>query len=352
MQATLTDQQELIVESVGRMTDGGISKAQGVLKGEMWPDDPDSALLQHWAGLGVPESMQGAGGGLLDLALVLKTLALRIVPNKFSQHAIALQVAATAGLPVENAVSGSSRWCLAITEQGADPFGPFQGKSNGDKVTAKKNGVPHGADADLAVVVLDNDVVALSKASSIDSASTADPLNPCANLAFTGATATGVTVGARKGLMRATALQAADLCGVAQGAIDLGANYAKERTQFGKPIGIYQGVAHQLADAVVAAETAWSLTLYACWALDNNSDDAEKAVHAAKAKASEAAVFSAERALQVHGGMGMTWEAPPHLFLRRALAGSAFLGGAHWHRRKLGTRILEQHNESKVKDFS
>ena len=120
MQATLTEQQELIVESVGRMTDDGISKAQGVLKGESWPSDPDSALLQDWVGLGVPESMQGAGGGLLDLALVLKTLALRIVPNKFSQHAIAVQVAMTAGLPLADALSASSRWCLAVAEHGAE----------------------------------------------------------------------------------------------------------------------------------------------------------------------------------------------------------------------------------------
>ena len=346
MQATLTEQQELIVESVGRMTDGGISKAQGVLQGGSWPNDPDSALLQDWVGLGVPESMQGAGGGLLDLALVLKTLALRIVPNKFSQHVIAVQVAMTAGLPVADALSGNSRWCLAVAEQKAEPFGPFHGKVDGEKITADKNGVPQGADADLAVVVLDNDLVALAEASSIDLASSTDPLNPCASLSFKAATSIGVARGARKGLMRATALMAADLCGVAQGAIDVGASYAKERVQFGKPIGTYQGVAHQLASAVVAAETAWSLTLYACWALDNNSNDAEKAVHAAKAKASEAAVFSAERALQVHGGMGMTWEASPHLFLRRALAGSAFLGGAHWHRCIVGKQLLKQHNET------
>jgi len=346
MQATLTEQQELIVESVGRMTDGGIGKAQDVLKGESWPIDPDSALLQDWVGLAVPEDMGGAGGGLLDLALVLKTLALRIVPNKFSQHAIAVQVALTAGLPVADALSTNSRWCLAVAEQGAEPFGPFQGKSAGETITAEKNSVPHGADADLAVVVLDNDLVALAQASSIDSASSADPLNPCASLSFKASTSIGVAAGAQIGLLRATALMAADLCGVAQGAIDLGASYAKERMQFGKPIGIYQGVAHQLANAVVAAETAWSLTLYACWALDNNSDDAERAVCAAKAKASEAAVFSAERALQVHGGMGMTWEASPHLFLRRALAGSAFLGGAHWHRRTLGAAILKQHENT------
>jgi len=346
MQATLTEQQELIVESVGRMTDGGIYKAQDVLKGESWPSDPDSALLQDWAGLAVPEDMGGAGGGLLDLALVLKTLALRIVPNRFSQHAIAVQTALTAGLPVADAMSGNSRWCLAVAEQGAEPFGPFQGKSKGETITAEKNGVPHGADADLAVVILDDDLVALAQPSSFASASSTDPLNPCAGLSFKASPSTGVAAGARKGLMRATALMAADLCGVAQGAIDLGASYAKERVQFGKPIGIYQGVAHQLANAVVAAETAWSLTLYACWALDNDCDGAERAVHAAKAKASEAAVFSAERALQVHGGMGMTWEAPPHLFLRRALAGSTFLGGAHWHRRTLGAAILKQHDKT------
>ncbi len=82
--------------------------------------------------------------------------------------------------------------------------------------------------------------------------------------------------------------------------------------------------------------------MYACWALDNGADDANHAVHAAKARASEAAVFSAERALQVHGGMGMTWEAPPHLYLRRALLGSALLGAPHWHRRHVGAALLQR----------
>jgi alkylation response protein AidB-like acyl-CoA dehydrogenase len=87
-------------------------------------------------------------------------------------------------------------------------------------------------------------------------------------------------------------------------------------------------------------ETAWSLTLYACWAVEAAAPDAARAVHAAKACAGDAAVFAAERALQTHGGIGMTWEADPHLFLRRALVGAAWLGTSAWHRQQLGAAVL------------
>ena len=137
-------------------------------------------------------------------------------------------------------------------------------------------------------------------------------------------------------MLRATVALAAEQVGVGRGALDLAVEYAKTREQFGQPIGRFQGVAHQLADAFVGLELGWSLVLYACWAVDDGRPDAAAAVHRAKAKAGEAAVFAAERGMQVHGGIGITWEADPHLFLRRAVADDAWLGTARRHRRDLG----------------
>lgn len=129
--------------------------------------------------------------------------------------------------------------------------------------------------------------------------------------------------------------------GVGRGAVELAAGYANERQQFGQPIGRFQGVAHQLADALVAVENAWSLVLYAAWAVDADDADAARAVALAKASASEAAVFAAERATQVHGGIGITWEAMPHVYLRRAVAGATALGDAAWHRAAVGRALVD-----------
>jgi alkylation response protein AidB-like acyl-CoA dehydrogenase len=164
-------------------------------------------------------------------------------------------------------------------------------------------------------------------------------LSQNADLTFDGVSANDAQ-GAADGIHRAMVIVAAELCGAARGALAIGADYASERIQFGRPIGSFQGVAHQLAEAYAGLEGAWSLTIYAAWALDYAHTDAAKHVYLAKSRAAEAAVFAAERVLQVHGGMGMTWEATPHLFLRRALSRSAWLGGAAWHRRAAGAAVL------------
>ena len=345
MQATLTEEQQLIAESAERMALDGRKRAQGVLMGEPWPAEPDGTLLDDWSGLGIPENRGGAGGGLVDVALVLKALAETLTPNRFATRAMALQVTLSAGLPLDSDPVTPLDCCLAVSESDTGPLGPFACRQVKGVLRGQKIGVPHGADSKLAVVVLDGDEVALAIPNHRQSTTAADLLNPTARLDFDNVRALAVGTGAKEGLRRATALLAAELCGIARGAVTLAAEYANARVQFGKPIGAFQGVAHQLADALVAAETAWSLTLYACWALDKQTVDAGKAVHTAKARASEAAVFAAERCLQIHGGMGMTWEAAPHLYLRRALAASAWLGGAHWHRCHVGRALLAQVRE-------
>lgn len=343
MRATLTEEQQLIVESIERMALNGLENAQQVLQGNPWPAQPDSTLMNDWSGLGLSADRGGDGGGLVELALAVKALATTLSPSRFTSHVIALQVADAAGLPLPTRTEASGHWCLAVSESSAGPFGPFACRRDGATLKGRKTGVIHGHSAQLAVVVLANDEVALAEPRQHHPVASADGVNDAANLDFDGAQPSALGDDAEAGLLRASALIAAELCGVASGAIGLAADYAQNRIQFGKPIGAFQGVAHQLADALVAAETAWSLTLYACWALENGTQDAAKAVHAAKARASEAAVFSAERALHVHGGMGMTWDASPHLYLRRALAGSARLGGPHWHRRHVGVALLERH---------
>lgn len=124
------------------------------------------------------------------------------------------------------------------------------------------------------------------------------------------------------------AATAADLVGVMQGATDLAAGYAKERRQYGAPIGSFQAVQHLLADALVLTEGSRSTALYAAWAVDAlEPGEALAAAATAKAYATRAARQVCETAIQVHGGIGNTWECLAHVYLRRALLSGDAFGG-------------------------
>jgi alkylation response protein AidB-like acyl-CoA dehydrogenase len=112
---------------------------------------------------------------------------------------------------------------------------------------------------------------------------------------------------------------AAEALGIAQRALDLGVEHAKTRLQFGKPIGTYQAVSHPLAQTYTDVELSRSLVYWAAWCVAETDDRAEIAAAAAKAFAAEAAVAACERSIQVHAGIGFTWEHPLHRFYKRAL---------------------------------
>ena len=136
------------------------------------------------------------------------------------------------------------------------------------------------------------------------------------------------------------ALTSADLVGTMRGAVQLACDYARQRRQYGVAIGSFQAVQHLLADAFVAMEGSRSVTLHAAWAVDALApSDALAAAAVAKAYSSRAARTVCEIAIQVHGGIGNTWECLAHVFLRRTLLSTDVLGGAGVN---LG-RVLEHH---------
>ena len=134
---------------------------------------------------------------------------------------------------------------------------------------------------------------------------------------------------------RATVALCAEMCGGAQQVLDMTVDYAKLRVAFGKPIGSYQGVKHQAADMLVAIENAKSLTYYAAWAVDQGENDAPLAVAMAKAAASDMARKVAGTGIQLHGGIGMTWEHDLQLYFKRAKASEVAFGDATWHRERV-----------------
>ena len=133
---------------------------------------------------------------------------------------------------------------------------------------------------------------------------------------------------------------ALEAVGIAQNALDLGVAYANEREQFGRKIGVYQAVSHQLADTYVETELARSLAYWAAWCVAEDDEQKDVATAAAKAYASDAAVAACERSIQVHGGIGFTWEHVLHEYYKRALWIQAYGGYPRTQRAKVAAYLL------------
>ncbi|HUP32474.1 MAG TPA: acyl-CoA dehydrogenase family protein [Gaiellaceae bacterium] len=144
--------------------------------------------------------------------------------------------------------------------------------------------------------------------------------------------------GVRLRLLAALALEAV---GVAQRALELGVAYVSEREQFGKKIGTYQAVSHPLADTYVETELARSLAYWAAWCVAEDDEQAPTAVAAAKSFCAETAVAACERSIQVHGGIGFTWEHVLHRYYKRAQWIDAFGGHAAVHRATVAAALLD-----------
>ncbi len=140
--------------------------------------------------------------------------------------------------------------------------------------------------------------------------------------------------------LQVTVMNAADSVGVAQRAMEMAVAYAKERKQFGRPIGTYQAVSHACAQMLLEVEGARSAVYWAAWALDHEAETAPLAVACAKAYASDAGRRVPRAALQVHGGIGFTWEHDLHLFLKRGEANAHLYGSAAAHRETIAALNL------------
>ena len=134
---------------------------------------------------------------------------------------------------------------------------------------------------------------------------------------------------------------ALEAVGIAQNALDLGVAYANDREQFGRKIGVYQAVSHPLADTYVETELARSLAYWAAWCVAEDDEQKDVAIAAAKAYASDAAVAACERSIQVHGGIGFTWEHVLHEYYKRALWIQAYGGYPRTQRAKVAAYLLD-----------
>jgi alkylation response protein AidB-like acyl-CoA dehydrogenase len=141
-------------------------------------------------------------------------------------------------------------------------------------------------------------------------------------------------------LERATVALAAEMAGTARRLFDMALAYAKERVQFDVPIGSFQAIQHKLADVALDLERATSAVYYAAMAIDAKDADRHRATHVAKAAAGAAATRAAKDGIQIHGGIGYTWEHDLHLFIRHAYGSEAWLGTRDWHHDRLAELLF------------
>jgi alkylation response protein AidB-like acyl-CoA dehydrogenase len=135
---------------------------------------------------------------------------------------------------------------------------------------------------------------------------------------------------------------AAESTGIAQRTMEMSVEYAKDRQQFGRPIGSYQAVSHRCAQMLLETENSRSAVYGAAWAADADPDALPLAASIAKAYASDAGWRVPDAAIQVHGGIGFTWEHDLHFFLKRGKANAALFGDSRWHRERVADAILAQ----------
>jgi alkylation response protein AidB-like acyl-CoA dehydrogenase len=324
---------------------------------------------QGWLGIVYPEELGGSGLGLVDLVPLMEEMGRRVMPGPFSSTVLLGGAAiAEAGSPAQQRewlpriAAGEAKAALAWSEPQLrwDAAGitlPAHETSGGFTLSGTKLFVGDAHLADIIVVTARTrdgstmeDGVSLflvpkdASGLSIALMPTIDETRKLCEVRLDNvALSAAALLGERhqgwaplsRVMARATVALCAEMCGGAQQVLDMTVDYAKLRIAFGKPIGSYQGVKHQAADMLVALENAKSLTYYAAWAVDQDNDDAPLAVAMAKAACSDMARKLAGTGIQLHGGIGMTWEHDLQLYFKRAKASEVAFGDAAWHRERI-----------------
>ncbi|MEU6139528.1 acyl-CoA dehydrogenase family protein [Streptomyces sp. NPDC047081] len=316
-------------------------------------------------GLAVPEEYGGSGFGYVDLGIVFEEAGRALLCGPYFAT-VALAAEALLRCDDEQArhdllpgiASGERIATLALTEDSGrwdEPAVRLTARDTpaGWRLTGTKNWVPDGHLADLLLVAartsteislfaVDADAHGLTRTPL----PTLDQTRKQTRLRFddTPARLLGAEGTAWPALERtlatASVLLAAEQVGGAAAALDAAVDYARIRVQYGRPIGSFQGVKHKCADMLVEIESARSASYAGLWALDAG-EEAEIAVAAALAQAfcSEAFTRVAGDNIQVHGGIGFTWEHPAHLYFKRAKSSEVLLGSPSYHRELLATRL-------------
>jgi alkylation response protein AidB-like acyl-CoA dehydrogenase len=276
-----------------------------------------------WPGIAIAEEHGGQGLGVVELVILQEELGYALAPSPFIANAFTGALIEGAGSDEQKQrwlpgiASGSERGAASLTPEAESVVGAAEGAS----VLVLSDGEGAGGrvvePADASIERLD--LIDTSRAYFRVSAEGGEELP--------GEISGPIDVG--------VVALAAELVGVAWRGLDIAVDYAKEREQFGRPIGAYQAVSHRLAEMLWEVEEARSLTYYAAWAADAQPETLPLAASMAKARASDAANAVTHNAIQTLGGIGFTWEHDIHFFLKRARVASQLLGTPRQHRERV-----------------
>jgi len=275
-----------------------------------------------WPGIFIEEQYGGQGLGVVELVIVMEELGYALAPSPFFSNA-------AAGLMIQQAGSEEqkARWLPGIGS----------GEARGTVGVIRNGSASLVPDADSAAVI----VLAESESASVVEASSAEielqkTIDSTRRFASVQAQGGDPLPGdAMAGGDRGATALAAELVGVAQRAMEMAVDYARERKQFDRPIGAYQAVSHRCAEMLREVEGARSATYYAGWTADHEPESLALAASMAKAYSSDAGWHVTASALQVHGGIGFTWEHDLHFFLKRAKTDGHLFGSAGEHRERV-----------------
>jgi alkylation response protein AidB-like acyl-CoA dehydrogenase len=323
---------------------------------------------QGWTGLIIPEEFGGLGLSLVDLIAVSEEMGRACLPGPFLSTLWAAALIDRAGGEgqrkqyLEPIAAGDMKATVALLEEDAD-WNPESVQLRAEKegkefrLRGRKEFVADAEVADLIICVArGNDGLVLAPVDKgakgmkiaatpgvdatrkVYSVEFEDVVAPEADaLAFNTRTLDAV----ESATTTAVVALCAEMLGVMQWTLENAVEYAKTRQQFGKPIGVYQAVQHQLADMFLMTEGARSALYYAAWAVSENDPSAKLAVSVAKACCSDAAREVGNRGAQVHGGIGFTWEHNLQLYYKRAKASEIMFGDANYHREEIARKVVD-----------
>ncbi len=304
------------------------------------------------AGLLVPESLGGAGASAREAAIVMEEIGRAVAPVPFLSSAV---LATTALLRAGDTETVSALARGELTAALVVPLSTMPGDeiagvgADADGLSGSVTSVAGADEADVLVApVAGPDGLELHTVSRTAAGVEVSPVvaldmtRPLAHVRFSGAASTPIgpaDLAVAEALRTGAALLASDQLGVAQWCFDTTLAYARERKQFGRVIGSYQAIKHRLADLWFEVGSATAAARYAADTCARGEDDADVAAAIAQAYCSGIAVHAAEECVQLHGGIGMTWEYPAHLYLKRAKSDQLALGTAYRHRARLAQLV-------------
>ena len=348
MEFAFTDEQQMIAETARAFfTEHATSERT---RKAMASDGIDRALWDGFcrelalSGIGLPEEAGGAGLGMVELAIIAEAAGAQVAALPMLGSLVQAAQAIAAG----GSAAQRSEWLprLISGESIAGYCHDAALRANGDRLTGGSRFVTHGASADLFVVT-DGRALWIVRADApgvtVSAQTSMDQTRPFAHVAL--ADAPGERLPQPEKALAAAdraafIVAAAEALGGAQACLDRTVDYAKERVQFGRPIGSFQAYKHRLADMMIEIEQARSAVYWAACAVDEGAEEAALALHAAKSFATDSFFRCAGDMIQLHGGIGFTWEHDAHLFFKRARSLQAMLGNNNGHRETIATMIL------------